>query len=89
MFISESKIVIKTCGTTTLLPAVPLIIQLVAEKCGITHVDDLFYSRKNFLQPSEQLFPHGSFDDEVAYLRSVFGKCVYIYICPTRELKND
>lgn len=47
MFVYEHKIIIKTCGTTTLLKCTDLLIQMAAQQ-GLATVDYCFYSRKNF-----------------------------------------
>ncbi|OQS07033.1 S-adenosylmethionine decarboxylase proenzyme [Thraustotheca clavata] len=70
LFVYPRKILIKTCGTTTLLLALPLISEYIRE-LGMT-VEKVRYSRKNFLLPEEQLFPHTSFTSEVEYLNDFF-----------------
>ncbi len=65
MFVYPFKIILKTCGTTTLLKSIHPIINLAREECGLTDLNNCFYSRKNFLDPSKQLYPHTSFADEV------------------------
>jgi S-adenosylmethionine decarboxylase len=61
---------LKTCGTTTLLHALPRILEMAAA-IGLVEIASLFYSRKAFLFPDEQEFPHGRWDDEVSYLRII------------------
>ncbi|KJE91105.1 adenosylmethionine decarboxylase 1 [Capsaspora owczarzaki ATCC 30864] len=73
MFVARRKIVIKTCGTTRLLPALPEFMRIARERCGLSELQDLFFSRKSFLRPEEQPEPHRGFDEEVDYLRSLFG----------------
>jgi len=63
---------LKTCGTTTLLHAIPNLLE-IAQSHGLTMVDDLFYSRQSFFFPERQLHPHRSFLDEVVYLDSYFN----------------
>lgn len=65
MFVYSNRLVLKTCGTTTLLHAVPKILEIAEEYCKLTKVDAIFYSRKSFLFPEQQSFPHGSWSDEV------------------------
>lgn len=70
MFVYEHKLILKTCGTTTLLSAIPTILELVSSISLI--VDSIFYSRKAFFFPEKQEFPHGVWSDEVEYLDSIF-----------------
>ena len=55
---------LKTCGTTTLLHALPRILEM-ATAIGLVEVSSLFYSRKAFLFPDQQEFPHRRWNDEV------------------------
>jgi S-adenosylmethionine decarboxylase len=61
-------VVIKTCGTTTLLRCVATLINL-GKKLGL-EIDWVGYSRKNFNFPDDQMFPHGSFHQELDYMAS-------------------
>ncbi|KAI7893631.1 adenosylmethionine decarboxylase [Mucor mucedo] len=72
MFVFPHKIVLKTCGTTTLLKAVPYILELARTRCGFESVYRLFYSRKSFMFPDKQPGPHRSWEEEVAYLDNHF-----------------
>lgn len=86
MFIFPHKLVLKTCGTTTLLCGLPRILELAALEAGFPHFEaDLpsgvpaaatpyrvFYSRKNFLFPDQQRGPHRSWRDEVRYMDRMF-----------------
>ena len=65
------KIILKTCGTTTLLHALEGLLAH-ARACGLDEVVHVSYSRKNFLKPDRQLHPHGSFDHETAVLSAAF-----------------
>ena len=58
-------------GTTTLLNAVPKILE-IANSIGLSRVDSLFYSRKAFLFPEKQVYPHGRWDNEVSFLDHLF-----------------
>jgi len=71
MFIWNGRIILKTCGTTTLLNAVPLLLEIAAS-VGLTQVENLFYSRKKFMFPEKQLVPHSSFSHEVDFLDQIF-----------------
>lgn len=86
MFIFPHKLVLKTCGTTTLLCGLPRMLEIAATEAGFPHVKaDLpnavpaaaiphrvFYSRKNFLNPDQQRGPHRSWRDEVKFLDQTF-----------------
>jgi S-adenosylmethionine decarboxylase len=65
MFVFHNRLVLKTCGTTTLLNAVPRIFEIARDYCGLDDIESLFYSRKAFLFPERQIFPHGKWGDEV------------------------
>ena len=86
MFVFPHKLILKTCGTTTLLCGLPKILEIAALQANFPHiVGDLrigraiaaqpyrvFYSRKNFLFPDRQLGPHRSWRDEVKNLDRLF-----------------
>ncbi|XP_013381055.1 S-adenosylmethionine decarboxylase proenzyme isoform X2 [Lingula anatina] len=72
MFISKNRFILKTCGTTTLLYAVQPLLKKVKEYCGFDIVEDVFYSRKKFMQPHLQEKLHQRFEDEVKYLDQLF-----------------
>ena len=59
LFVYPYMIVLKTCGTTTLLRCVAVLIEL-GRKIGL-EIDWLGYNRKNFSFPGDQMFPHGKF----------------------------
>jgi len=67
LFVYNYMIIIKTCGTTTLLRCLALIIEL-GRRRGLD-LDWVGYSRKNFNFPDDQQFPHGSFMQEIEYLK--------------------
>lgn len=70
MFIYDRQLVLKTCGTTTLLNALPRILEIAAS-VSFT-VADVFYNRQNFFFPERQLHPHRSFADEMRTLDRFF-----------------
>lgn len=86
MFVFPHKVVLKTCGTTTLLWGLPRLLEIAAVDAGFPHVAAqptrgiaaaatpyrVFYSRKNFLYPDQQRGPHRSWRDEVRYLDQRF-----------------
>ena len=86
LFVFPHKLVLKTCGTTTLLYGLPRILEIAALDAGFSHVRAnlpqsipaaatpyrIFYSRKNYLYPDQQHGPHRSWRDEVRYMDKMF-----------------
>jgi S-adenosylmethionine decarboxylase len=86
MFVWPHKLVLKTCGTTTLLCGLPRMLEIAALEAGFPHAPvnllkgipaaatpyRVFYSRKNFLYPNQQRGPHRSWRDEVRFLDKMF-----------------
>jgi len=72
MFIFPHKLILKTCGTTTLLVGLEKILTLAKEEAGIPSVFRVFYSRKTFMNPHLQKPPHRNWKDEVVYLDEHF-----------------
>ncbi|KKK16345.1 S-adenosylmethionine decarboxylase proenzyme [Aspergillus ochraceoroseus] len=86
MFVWPHKLILKTCGTTTLLSGLPRILEIAAlfggfpkstapASRGITVAAApyrVFYSRKNFLFPDRQRGPHRSWRDEVRSMDKLF-----------------
>ncbi len=72
LFVFDFKVYIKTCGTTTLLRCLPLLLDEARQTLGM-ELEWLGYSRKNFTFPSDQQFPHTSFTDEVFYTKKCNG----------------
>lgn len=68
LFVYPYMLVLKTCGTTTLLRCIAILIEL-GRKLGL-EIDWVGYSRKNFNFPGDQAFPHQSFHQELDYLYS-------------------
>ncbi|PFH55685.1 hypothetical protein XA68_17824 [Ophiocordyceps unilateralis] len=82
MFVFPHKLILKTCGTTTLLLGLQRLLHIAAAYAGFPFrnaatVKDIravaipyriFYSRKNFLFPDQQRGPHRSWKQEVKYL---------------------
>jgi diaminopimelate decarboxylase len=71
LFVSDTRFLIKTCGTTTLLHALPVLLAHAVD-LGLA-VILLQYSRAAYLFPIHQLFPHATFADEVAFLNQTLG----------------
>lgn len=86
MFVFPHKLILKTCGTTTLLLGLQRMLHIAALHAGFPfHNADkadevraaatpyrVFYSRKNFLFPDKQRGPHRSWKQEVKYLDDMF-----------------
>ncbi|EGD93033.1 S-adenosylmethionine decarboxylase [Trichophyton tonsurans CBS 112818] len=86
MFVFPHKLILKTCGTTTLLHGLPRILEIAALYAGFpksspplvggittaTAPYRVFYSRKNFLFPERQRGPHRSWRDEVRAMDKLF-----------------
>ena len=86
MFVFPHKIILKTCGTTTLLLGLHRLLRIAAASAGFPFhnaksLDDIhaaatpyrvFYSRKNFLFPDRQQGPHRSWKQEVKFLDEMF-----------------
>lgn len=73
LFIYPYMLVLKTCGTTTLLRCIALLIEL-GKRVGL-EIDWVGYSRKNFNFPGDQQYPHESFHQEMEYLYSHRNLC--------------
>lgn len=67
LFVYTHKVVIKTCGTTTLLRLLGSL-AAATEALGLV-VEWLGYTRKDFMYPTDQEFPHGNFGSEMGYLK--------------------
>ena len=70
LFVYPASIILKTCGTTTLLNTIPLLIEYASRNKLVLKFAS--YCRKNFMFPSKQLFPHSSFDVEIDILKRHF-----------------
>ena len=80
MFVFPHKLILKTCGTTTLLSGLPELLRIAAQEAGFADRGDaaavpyrVFYSRKSFMFPHKQMHPHQSWKDEVDFLDRWFG----------------
>ncbi|KAI5307582.1 spermidine resistance protein, partial [Ascosphaera atra] len=84
MFVWPHKLILKTCGTTTLLFGLPKMLEIAALFGGFPHSSPpagleiasapyrVFYSRKNYMFPEKQRGPHRSWKDEVRTLDNYF-----------------
>lgn len=66
MFVSKTRFILKTCGTTTPLLCLQPLLLMAEQYAGFTEVEDLFYSRKSYKRPDLQVSPHQHFDQEVS-----------------------
>lgn len=70
LFVYKTRIILKTCGTTVPIKAIPDLLVL-AEALELTP-ETLYFTRKNFSFPHQQVYPHTSFEDEVSVITSLF-----------------
>ena len=70
LFVSPLRVVIKTCGTTSLLQIVPVLVT-VAEKLGAS-LETVFFSHQNYMFPERQPAPHHNLEAETQYLHKHF-----------------
>ncbi|XP_067049646.1 S-adenosylmethionine decarboxylase proenzyme-like isoform X2 [Acropora muricata] len=73
MFVSRERLILKTCGQTTLLCCIKPLLELAKIECGLSNVRDFFYSRMNYQAPNLQSVPHQTFDQEVQWLDQLFS----------------
>lgn len=66
LFVYPQKLLIKTCGTTTLLKVIPRLKDYA--KNNDHAIKWVCYSRKNFIFPQNQKSPHKNFSEEVRFL---------------------
>lgn len=85
MFVWPHKIILKTCGTTTLLLGLNRLLQIADTFCGFSSVQRCFYSRKAFMFPEKQIGPHKHWDEEVKFLDNEFGTRCCSNIKPTES----
>eukprot|EP00761_Pharyngomonas_kirbyi_P011702 gb/GECH01011728.1/.p1 GENE.gb/GECH01011728.1/~~gb/GECH01011728.1/.p1 ORF type:complete len:345 (+),score=49.20 gb/GECH01011728.1/:1-1035(+) len=77
LFVYPNKAIIKTCGTTTLLKCIPILLEY-GKSLGL-ELDFVYFSRKNLLFPRKQDFPHQNFQNELEYLEQFFSEgCGYV-----------
>ncbi|XP_028624890.1 S-adenosylmethionine decarboxylase proenzyme isoform X2 [Grammomys surdaster] len=74
MFVSKRRFILKTCGTTLLLKALVPLLKLARDYSGFDSIQSFFYSRKNFMKPSHQGYPHRNFQEEIEFLNAIFPK---------------
>mmetsp|Transcript_11928 Transcript_11928/g.37950 ORF Transcript_11928/g.37950 Transcript_11928/m.37950 type:complete len:433 (-) Transcript_11928:212-1510(-) len=75
LFVYPHKVIIKTCGRTTLLRCLRRLLEFATfsnttrRTLGL-RVEWVGYSRKNYAFPDDQESPHTSFREELAYLKA-------------------
>ncbi|KAJ8601422.1 hypothetical protein CTAYLR_005938 [Chrysophaeum taylorii] len=70
LFVYPHKVVIKTCGRTTLLRCLRRLLELATFTHLGLRLEWVGYSRKNYAFPDAQPSPHTSFHEELAYLKA-------------------
>ena len=71
LFIYPHKLVLKTCGTTTLLLVLPKVFQIAKDlNADVKHIE---YGHLRYKFPDEQVYPHTSFEQERQYLEKLCG----------------
>lgn len=78
LFVYDDRIVLKTCGTTTLLRCLNILLEY-AKECEL-EVKFVLFSRRNFLFPQRQKFPHCAFENEINTLQGYFQNRGHAYI---------
>lgn len=66
LFVYADRVFLKTCGMTTLLSCLKPLIDVVKQQLG-SELEWLRFSRKNFVFPQDQHFPHTCFDQETHF----------------------
>jgi len=76
LFVYPDKVILKTCGTTTLLNCIDKLIEF-GERVE-AKIEFVIFSRKNFNYPHKQLHPHSNFETEVEILNQQFHGSAHI-----------
>jgi len=76
LFVYPTKIMLKTCGTTTLLRCIPKLLEY-SDSCELA-VEFVMFSRKNFIFPDQQIYPHNNWKVEVDFLNTIFDGTAYV-----------
>lgn len=74
MFITKYQFILKTCGTTTPLNCIQLLLHYVIKFTGFRVVDNVYYSRKNFEHPELQKYIYRNFKLEIQTLDVLLKK---------------
>jgi len=70
LFVTPFRVVLKTCGTSTLLHVIPLLMEFA--KRFNTKIETVFFSHQNYVYPDRQPAPHHDIATEAEYLRRYF-----------------
>uniref|UniRef100_A0A915HRU8 adenosylmethionine decarboxylase n=1 Tax=Romanomermis culicivorax TaxID=13658 RepID=A0A915HRU8_ROMCU len=71
LFVSDRRLILKTCGTTSLLSALGPLLQMARDYCGLDIVASCNYSRRNFTRPELQPSFHQHFEEEIQILTEI------------------
>ncbi len=77
LFVSDDRVVLKTCGRTKLLAAVPHLLELAENSCAMVPTK-VRYSRASFLFPEQQPEVYHRFESECGELKLTFG-CLSVH----------
>ena len=86
LFIYDHKIIILTCGTTSLLLSIPIILQkasLLGLSCAACQ-----FTRGDYLFPNKQYIPHTSFKEECDYLNQNVPELKQKFVSDNNKLKE-
>lgn len=83
LFVYDYKVMVKTCGTTTLLLCIEKLME-IARSVNLA-VEFVSFSRKNLIYPHLQCYPHNTWNDEVEYLNKFFDGTAYVLGPLTQE----
>jgi len=70
LFVMRHKVILKTCGTTQTLNAVPHLLRIAKEMDS--SIEFVHFYHTDFIAPMSQPFPHSSFQHEVLFLNKYF-----------------
>lgn len=82
LFVYSHKIILKTCGTTTLLMTLEPLIEYTTA-LGMK-MEWMAYTRKDFQQPLQQKFPHRDPAEEVRARTPPHSLCTRVCVCNVR-----
>lgn len=85
LFVYDDGILVKTCGTTSLLHMLPHLVEIIyGFGAKVAHVR---FTHSQLLFPTEQHFPHKAFDSEVEFLQRFFpeGEAFCLGRCGTEH----
>jgi S-adenosylmethionine decarboxylase len=80
LFVFPYRVVLKTCGTTTLLLVVHQLLRMGMDIGA--ELELLQYGHLRYKFPEQQVYPHASFDQEHAYLVKMFGEVSHCSLGP-------